>query len=303
MTTWSVVAILKEPWPVLERFISWHLTAGVERLHLVFDDPEDPSIARLKGIPEVDIHPATDEFWQACGANPEGHFTHRQNKSMHYLYKQATSDWVVNLDGDELVYCRDGLFADLLALQPTDVRSVLMGVAEHVGRSEDGARCQFRLPMWPRLSRRVYRDFSCYMEGNSGLVGHTVGKSAVRTGLPSMRFHPHWLVGEDGKRIVDRGISFEDGVGILHYYADDYDVWRRKLDYRVNAQARNRRTEILTALQGLLEAGDEEGIRDFYKRMHQLNARQVNLLVSRERLLEVKATYPSLADVCNLNSG
>jgi len=298
MTTWSVVAILREPWPVLERFIAWHLAAGAERMHLVFDDPDDPAIPRLEGIPALDIHPATEAFWQACGIGRAEHFTRRQNYAMRYLYQRATSDWVVNLDGDELVYCRDDRLSDLLARQQTDVRSILMGVAEHVRRDDAAEACdQFRLPMWPGLSRRVYREFSCYMEPNRGLIGHTVGKSVVRTGLPSKRFHPHWLVGEDGKRIVDQKITAEDGVGILHYYGDDYDVWRRKLDYRVGAQARNRRNEILEALQGFLEAGDEEGLRDFYMRMHYLNARQVNLLASRGRLLEVDTAYPPLSEL------
>jgi len=296
MTTWSVVAILKEPWPVLERFVSWHLAAGAERLHLVFDDPEDPSISRLDGHPALDIHRATPDFWRSCGAKPDGHFTHRQNMSMNYLYQRATSDWVLNLDGDELVYCRDGRLADLLDTQPPEVRSLLLGVAEHVGRRADGACDQFRLPMWPRLSRRVYGEFSRYMEGNKGLVGHTVGKSVVRTGIASKRFHPHWLVAEDGARILDKKLVAEDGVGILHFYADRYDVWRRKLEYRVQAQARSRRTEILDALLEILNAGDEARLRDFYQRMHHLDARQAKLLLSRDRLLEVDVTHAPLFD-------
>ena len=46
-----------------------------------------------------------------------------------------------------------------------------------------------------------------------------------------------------------------------------------------------------------MEAGDEEGLRNFYMRMHYLNARQVNLLASRGRLLEVGAAYPPLSEL------
>jgi len=294
MATWSVVAILREPWPVLERFVSWHLAAGAERLHLVFDDPQDASIARLQGHAAIDIHRATPEFWAACGADPQGHFTHRQSQSMHYLYKRATSDWVLNLDGDELVYCREGRLAQVLDQQPEEVRSLLLGVAEYVGRSADGVRDQFRLPMWPRLSRKVYGDFSRYMEANKGLVGHTIGKSIVRTRIASKRFHPHWLVAAGGGRIVDKSLSPADGLGLLHYYAPDYDEWRRKISYRARAQARNRRIEILHELRLLLDAGDEQGLREVYRRLHRLDTHQADLLASRARLLEVEASYAPL---------
>lgn len=306
MATWSVVAILKEPWPVLERFISWHLQAGAERLHLVFDDPEDPSIDRISNNDRIDIHRGTDAFWIACRADRSLHFTHRQNMSMHYLYKRATSDWVVNLDGDELVYCKEGRFADVLAAQPDDVRSLLLGVAEHVWpvASQEGAQALFRLPMWRRLSRRVYGDFARFMEENGGLVGHTIGKSAVRAGLPSKRFHPHWLVARGGGRIVDATVTPIDGVGLLHFYAHGYDDWRRKIAYRAQARARNRRDDILQELSRHIAAGDEQALRAIYRQMHMLDGRQMELLSRRERLLQVDVRYPSLvADLTSAGSG
>ena len=37
----TVSTIAREPWPVLNRFLSWHLAQGAERIILYLDDPDD----------------------------------------------------------------------------------------------------------------------------------------------------------------------------------------------------------------------------------------------------------------------
>lgn len=293
--SWAVIAIVREPWPVIERFVSWHLAAGAEQIHLVFDDPDDPAIARLAPLSQVVSYPATEAFWAACECRPDERFTHRQNRAMRYVYRQIACDWVLQLDGDELLHCADGRFGERLAAQPQEVRSLLIEVAEHVGRARGQNVDLFRRPLWERLCQRVYGEFAPYLVDNHGLVGHTIGKSVMRSGQPCLRLHPHWLVAPDGARIQDGTLGPDQGVTLLHFYVRSFRDWRRKIGYRNLARSRNRRTLVMEETARLLELGDETRLREFYRRLHRLDGRQAALLRRRGRLLELELNWSALS--------
>ena len=78
MATFTVAAIAKEPWPILERFVRWHLDQGADRLILYLDDPNDPSLPRLHGDPRIEPRPCTPALWAGLGMAPDARFTRRQ---------------------------------------------------------------------------------------------------------------------------------------------------------------------------------------------------------------------------------
>jgi hypothetical protein len=288
MTTgkWSVVAIVKEPQAVLERFVAWYLHQGADRILLYFDDPNDPGIAQMaRHAPRVQCTPCTRAFWEKLGVADAPNFTRRQNAAMMHGYARIPEGWVGVVDADELFLPVSGTLSDLLETLPASDRSVLIKPAEYVFFENDPDLTLFRRPMNARQVSRVYGEFADHMAGNKGLIGHLVGKSFTRAGLEVARAHPHWFCDADGNRIVDAIRNVEDGYVMLHFYFLNYADWRRKMEYRVHALPRGRRDKLLDKLARLLDRGAERGLRQIWRNMHGLSVTQKTMLEKRDLLL------------------
>lgn len=279
---WSVVAIVKEPQAVLERFVAWYLHQGADRILLYFDDPNDPGIAQMaQYAPRVHCTACTRPFWETLGVADAPNFTKRQNAAMMHGYARITDGWVAVVDADELFLPINGQMSDLLETIPTDDRSVLIKPAEYVSFDNDPNLTLFRRPMNARQVARIYGDFADHMIGNKGLVGHLVGKSFTRAGLHVSRAHPHWFVDADGKRIIDNIRQIEDGYVMLHFYFLNYRDWRRKMEYRIHALPRGRRNGILGQLTYLLDRGAERRLKRIWRNMHSVSAMQKAMMEKR----------------------
>lgn len=272
---WSVVAIVKERPEVLRRFVAWYITQGAQTIRLYFDDPDDPSIDLVAALPQVHAVRCTPEFWESIGCPPDKHFTWRQNVAIHHGYHQIGSGWVLNVDADELIWAPQRPVGSFLADQPENVRAVLVAPLEYVSFPDNSDETLFRRPMNARQAQRIYGDFALYMAPNNGFVGHFIGKSFTRAGIAGVtQGHPHWYLDENVKRIRDADTNCDDGLGLLHFYHLDYEDWRRKITYRSQARARGRREAILSRLQELLARGDETGLKEMYRKMHEISADQ-----------------------------
>ena len=100
----TVATIAREPLPVLDRFLRWHLAQGAARIILFLDDPDDPARHRLAGDPRVEIRLCTQAFWSALGLEPDARFTRRQRAVMTLAYRDVATGWVMILDADELMW-------------------------------------------------------------------------------------------------------------------------------------------------------------------------------------------------------
>ena len=279
---WSVVCIAKEPPEVIRRFVAWHLDAGASRITLFFDDPEDPSISMVSHLAQVEAVPCTPAFWQSLGLDADAPFIKRQNRACKHGYDAAPHDWVLNIDADELLYVQGRSVAQFLAKMPRDVRSVRVQPAERVLRDGDESRAVFRLPMTRGQIAAVYREDAPYVIRNQGLVGHSAGKSIIRTGLKNIWLHQHYPLIRRGPVIEDRIVGARDGIYLLHYFNRGYRDWRRKLEYRLRQGGfRHRLTDLLNAA---LEKEKEQELRDIYARLHHIDERQFRILRRRNRL-------------------
>lgn len=284
MTTgkWSVVAIVKEPRAVIERFVAWYLHQGADRIYLYFDDPQDPGMALMRRFgSRVDCTPCTPGFWAHLHVDPAAHFTFRQNAVAMHGYARIKDGWVAVVDADELMFPINGSLDDLLASLPITERSVLIKPAEYVSFDNNPALTLFRRPMKPQQVNRIYGGFADYLRGNRGLVGHLVGKSITRAGLAVSRAHPHWFCDRNGKRIIDATRTIEDGYAMLHFYFLNYADWRRKMEYRIKAMPRGRRDMLLEHLAILLQQGAERRLRRVWRNMHVLSVSQKAMMQKR----------------------
>jgi len=281
MSGWSVVTIAREPLPVLKRFVAWHLSVGADHIHIYFDDPDDPNAALFEGMPRIEVTRCTPEFWMSLGIRPDIYFTRRQIAALFDGYKRVRDGWVLVIDADELVCMPDIDIGDYFRGLPAETRGVLVRTAERVRVQGFNPEETFRVPILPKQIRLIHGEFGKYLVGTSGLVGHHSGKSFTRAGLTLSRAHQHWMIDFDRSRVIDCRADWNTRQYLLHYYESGYESWRTKLNYRVQAVSRGRRDEILSMLRGLIEQGDEAGLRDVYRKFHELSAWQAAALQKR----------------------
>lgn len=278
----SVATIAREPLPVLQSFLRWHLEAGAARILVYLDDPEDPARSVLAGDPRIDLRPCTPAFWAKLGLDAGARFTRRQRAAMTAAYREAETPWLLVLDADERMWSRHGSLSDLLARQPAEVESVRVQSAETV-RIEDGGTA-LRLPVPREVVARVYGDDADLFRRRAGLVGHPEGKAFHRTGLSDIRIRLHWA--EDGTGAPLRGpvLTPDTGTHLVHHFAPDYDTWRRKLDWR--AGAHGVAGPLKTRIAGIHSSADPEaGFRALHDRLHVLSRAEADALHAAGGLL------------------
>lgn len=261
--SWSVVTIARERPNIMKRFISWHLAAGAREVVVYFDDPDDPMIAACAHLPQVRPVRCTPDLWVELKAKRKSTFMKRQNLVFRHFYGQCTSDWLLVIDADELIWVRDGTIADILRAQGPDVRAVRFAPAERISIP---SRPDFvvRTAMTPQQARGMYgRQLGWALANRKGLVGHMFGKSFHRTGQTAIKIRQHFAQDRAGKRIPDVVIRWEDGGAMLHLMNSDFEEWRRKLPFRLHNFSMPAR--LCELMEKELARGDEELILEQFR--------------------------------------
>ncbi|APE42304.1 hypothetical protein BOO69_01910 [Sulfitobacter alexandrii] len=285
---WSIVTILREPREVLERFVAWHLHQGADRIHLYFDDPQDPGIDAMRQFGErVIATPCTDAFWEELGVLEVANFTKRQNAAIMHAYRQIEDGWVAVVDGDELLWSNDRPISEMLKALPETQRSVVIRPVEYVNYPQEPEKLLFRRFIDGDMLDQVFGNFAVFMNRNRGFAGHVTGKTLTRAGLEVSRAHPHWFVDADGKRITDGALALDDGCALLHFYFLNYADWRRKADFRLKAFRNGRRDMLLARMHRLVKLGRERKLRFLWSGLHQITPSQHDLMKTNGLLLDL----------------
>jgi hypothetical protein len=285
----TVATIAREPLPVLERFVGWHLSQGAERIILFLDDPDDPAQGALAGDPRVDLRCCTAAFWASIGLSPDARFTRRQRAVMTLAYREVSDGWVLILDADELMWMPGRSLPEALATLPQGTRTLRVVSAEQVGLPNGGEA--FRLPIDRHLVNEIYGAEAALFRPRFGLVGHPEGKSFHRAGLSDIRLKLHWAVTEAGEAIEGPLWGADQQAYLLHYFAPGYDRWRAKMDWR--AGAHGFAGPLKDRLAAIAEMKDSEtGYRALYDRLHSLTPDEETALDAAGGLLR---SLPPLA--------
>jgi hypothetical protein len=282
--TFTVGAILREPEPVVRRFIDWYLSQGARRIVLFLDDPADPVLPVLAEIPQVEAVSCTPAFWAGLEMAPDTRFPRRQNAALTSAYRALRDGWFLNVDGDEIMRFEGRTIAEAVAGFP-DVPSVRVQPAEEVWLA-DGAQA-FRVPLARPAVSRVYGDQARLLRRRLGLVGHTQGKSFHRAGQAGLWLRQHWAVDAEGREVPTHVLGHADGAHLLHLSAQDYSAWRAKLDWRLSSA--NFSNHVRLTLEELLatEADPETACRRMWEWLHVLTLAQEAALEAEGGLLRV----------------
>ena len=262
---WGVAATVKAPADQVLAFAAHHLDLGAHRIWLHFDDPDDPAADLLSGQDGITVIRCDDPYWQTiAGSRPDTHQV-RQIKNIGRILRKAGLDWIGHFDVDEFLLA-DVPVAEILADQPAD---------RHIVRAEPWEALHDPALPDDIFTARAFRrqlpddagDMAAQLYGplgdllDKGMLSHTVGKCFFRTGVQGMIPRIHGARWKHGDWVF--GGRFHPDLALLHFHAQDAELWKARLPYRLSKGAYQYRP----AMQAWLQATTPDGIDLFYDRI------------------------------------
>lgn len=278
----TVATIAREPWPILNRFLSWHLNQGAEKIILYLDDPDDPALPRLAAEPRIDARPCTPAFWASLGLSTDARFTRRQRAVLSQAYGELEDGWLLVVDADELMWIRDIPIPDALNSLPRDAQSLRVLSAEQV--TLPGGSEGFRSPIDRARVDQIYGDDAGLLRARFGLTYHPEGKSFHRAGQPGLTMKLHWAQDAEGNKTPGPVWTAADRAHLLHYAAPGYDRWRAKVAWRAGSHGFAQ--PVKDRVAQIAESADPEtGYRALFDLLHSLTEAQAQALDTNGALL------------------
>lgn len=290
MADFEVVALVLAPEHHVAIFAAHYLRQGADRIRIFFDgSPPEMTLP-----PQVEIIACDDSFWRGHGLERPVLFDDRQIFLYDLAYRTATLAWAMFVDIDEFVVGGASI-AQVLDGVPADRESVIFPTAEAVYGPDDDLkreygqsylRKSYGRPWASVLPPLIYGGYGELFA--RGLLGHPMGKHAVRVGIADIRADVHESkragVPLDAVRARDdRGRT----VYLAHYDAIGLDHWRLKWERRVssgdigNVGRKRKRQAVLFS-----EAAARDEVTALFAGLYGLTPRQVGLLRGLNLLLE-----------------
>lgn len=241
MAVFEVVAMALAPERHVAAFVDHFRRKGAARVRIYFDGPRTaaPSPDAV-GLAEGELIVCDDAFWSAQGGRPET-VEGRQRVVYDAAYRSLIADWLLVVDIDERLFGAVSPAAVLDAV-PADYESVVFETVEAVWKAGDDlnleygaslARKSYSGPFWSELSHGLYPGAGKFFV--RGLLGHHMGKHAVRRGVADLTvcIHESKRGGVPLKAARARDPSTGRPAWLLHYDAISLDAWRVKWDRRL----------------------------------------------------------------------
>jgi hypothetical protein len=279
---WGIVATVKAPIIRIQAFIAYHLQLGASKIHIFFDDPDDPAFSVVRGIPGVRATRCDSKHWERYNGRPEQH-QNRQARNAMRAYFSTSVSWLCHIDIDEFLFPKQSI-SEIVSSLPAEQSMLRMEPFEAIHNSvisEDiFTACAFRGPLSGRyegLLPIVFGKYSNILP--EGMLSHGSGKAFFRTGIRGFvpRIHGASL---NGKRIS--GMLFESRIKLLHFHAEDREAWLAALPYRLSKGAYRKRLPLVQ----LLGKGSPSEVQEFYQQTQMLNSDKLAILRGEGRLVE-----------------
>ena len=276
----EVVALALEPRERLDRFADHYLRHGATRVSLYYDEDVDFVFTD----PRIAFHKCDAEFWRRLGYERPFSVEARQRAIYNYAYASSKAHWCLIVDLDEYIFGPVSL-QNFFGGLAEDLDSVRFVPAEMVFGPEDqidkpfGAT-SYRLPVGkylaPALSRLLYGKLAPLF--SRGLLGHSRGKQALRTGKKQLKIDIHDAQ-LGGKRIGSFAESRTAGLLLGHYDAIDLAHWTMKCEGRLrrgDAKEMGAKREMQLHLFG--KCSGERARRALFKQIYGLEGWKLRLL-------------------------
>lgn len=283
MATFEVVVLALAPERHLKAFVDHYRGKGADRIRVYFDGPGETAPAPdAVGLTPDELTVCGPDVWTALGGRPAS-VEDRQRAVYADAYRRLDADWLLVVDVDEAIF-GDVAVAAVLDAAPSDCPSVIFSTVEAVyavGRDDVGqayggslARKSWAvLPVW--AAHLIYPGVGDYFV--RGLLGHHMGKHAVRRGLDGVMVCIHESKRDDQPLKACRARDPRTGrpAWLLHYDAIGLDAWRVKWDRRTAAgdtmEMGRRRRRQHAAYVAARSRGEEAAL---FNRLYGLNRAQ-----------------------------
>ena len=232
----QVVIIIMETPEVAKQFVNYYAAIGASKIHMYFDDPNDPSIDLVKDHPQVNAIACDDEFWQG---KRKAAFEGRQSQVYTHAYRTMDKGWLLAVDADEFVVA-DMPIPELFASMPADARVVRFDSTEAtwaldsssaVAFSADFVRHQISHASWRKVEQ--FKEPSVRAMFRHGILSHRSGKYAVRVGPDVRRLGTHRVLFHDGYNSMHPPKEHPRGK-LVHFDAISFDRWKAKFVRRLS---------------------------------------------------------------------
>ena len=296
MAGWSIIATVKAPEDHVLAFLAHHLPLGPARIRLCFDDPTDPAIATVAGLPRVEAVACDAAYWADHRMpRPDKHQA-RQAFNAQILYRSQPEPWMLHLDVDEYLTTTAPI-ADLLARVPRHrpLLRVAPWEALHDPAMEDDIftarhfRAELSGPHHSDHRAQVFGPYAPLLP--AGVLSHAIGKCFFRTGIAALK---PWIHGAKihGERVPPGPPAPE--MAVLHFHAQDPARWRAQLPFRLARGAYVLKPE----LQAFLQAASPAELDAFYLRVQTATPEALATLrregLLREETLGLRAKIAAL---------
>lgn len=270
----------------VKEFVAYHRALGVDEMMLFFDDPSDPAIAVVRGVPGVTAIACDEGYWSDLRGSRPPRVQGRQlaNVNATLRSRRGEFDWLMHIDSDELIHAPLGLGATLKE-EGAGLSLLQLPVLEAIPRDLDD-RDPFRSTEHFRRHRPELEDRARELKAASGymgsdfLRGHVKGKPAVRMDGVVSRLRLHEADQYD-EALFRAGTS--EGIDVLHYDSGSFDDWCTKWRNRDGfgrTGHKGSRLEQWDEFARLDALGDEVGLRDLYRRYFMIPAEELPVLRS-----------------------
>jgi hypothetical protein len=256
-------------------FVHYHLNIGIYHLILFFDNPDDPAIGHLTNYPQVTCIKCDEEHWSKTESGPESWLPIKQRANANIalsMSRERAYEWVIHVDGDELIHSRESILAALDSIRHDVVRFEINEAVPEKAYYDNAFSEISLFKKWPSRPRRIIARVPCRRAffKKEYFRGHSESKTAVRVKSNIMRMGVH--------RPEDKNVYMErsERIRLLHFESRGFDMWKSKwtniLDhYRKFGQGqfefRKNRLLQLKAFAKAYNKGDKELLR-LYRRLN-----------------------------------
>lgn len=282
--SWSVVSTVRAPKHQVDTFINHYLNLGADKVYICFDDVGFSDFDRELFGDRVVASVCDEQYWSSVQrispysglkGRPDT-IEIRQHINMLAARARTSSEWLLHVDVDEIVYARKPV-SEVLAEFPEKVFSVVLRTLEAVyDRVPDDGE-DFKTHYFRKFTRNdsvLSKFFDDELKGVSwgGYWGVTIGKTFVRKSPKIKRMSVHRPVPLDANLYENMETDY---LEMLHFEGQSYPAFKEKSLLRIQkdvAKLMNVRfKKRLRLIKEYFDKSGDDGLLDVYKKFYVLS--------------------------------
>ena len=243
----GIVSMMRNPGPVLDTFVRYHRNLGFSDFVILFDDPNDPDIARaekLSGVIPIPVDHLVRRAWvkqryyEQCKDHIENTVGARQLLNIEYGVNIAIKqgiDWLLHIDIDELFFVKNrDLKSHLELLSKSGKEAAIyynyeavpseFEIDDYFEQVQD-----FKKPIKLLQHQKISRK-GIWPEGRRYFNFYVNGKSMVRVSPGTYPLGAHRWAHEQGP--LNQAFFFNPCI--LHFAVCGYERFEQKYRHRGN---------------------------------------------------------------------